>query len=41
MGRDNVPGGRFWEPEDDRSEEELIAAYEQEEHEPEEELPFD
>lgn len=32
---------RFWEPEDDRTEDELIAAYLEEKHEQEDELPFE
>lgn len=35
----NIPS-RYWEPEDDRTEEELIEAYKSEEHE-EIEIPFE
>lgn len=42
MKRDKVPGGRFWEPEDDRTDEELMAAAEENGYNYEgKEIPFE
>ena len=38
MNSDRVPGGRFWEPEDDRLEDELLEMLDDDEID---ELPFD
>lgn len=42
MKLDKVPGGRFWEPEDDRTDEELMAAAEENGYNYEgKEIPFE